>query len=284
VEREFRTLQRDLFIGSHAVSLRREKSLADGTSARDIRQEEGGNAFSETVDFIETSSELFDHIKDRVPEQFKGGKSFDGNNLATREEILSHVRRKARRYDAITNRPLWPSPPDTFIRYTPNADRKPDGGALKDFVNRFHFASPIDRDLYIAAVITAFWGGPSGKRPFFVAAPPGFGGHEQAIGKTSAFESIGKLVGGYLDALALAVAAYRMVIDYDRGWMAPGAADIISRPPSDPDEPDAPPPSPPHAPAFDPKADAAAWLADDAQGAFAPASRTLRPCPVTGRD
>jgi len=163
------------------------------------RKDAGGDWEGDVADFIETTSELFDQIKDRVPVQFKGGKSFDGNNLTTPEETLSHVRRKARPYLAITNRPLWPPPDDTFIRYEPNTDRDPDGGALKDFVNRFHFASPIDRDLYIAAVITAFWGGPAGKRPFFIAAPPGFGGHEQAVGKTTAFESVGKIAGGYMD-------------------------------------------------------------------------------------
>src|SRR5262249_31842031 len=71
-------------------------------------------------------------------------------------------------------------------------------GALEEFVDRFSPATPLDRQLIVALILTLFWGGPPGKRPAFVITSGDRADKHKGrgAGKTTLAELVAKLVGG----------------------------------------------------------------------------------------
>jgi hypothetical protein len=98
-------------------------------------------------------------------------------------------------YEAVEALPHCPAMPNRYYLHPP-----PEGGiglALRAFLDRFNPATPLDRDLLLASLLTLFWGGPPGARPGFLigaANDDGRGGH--GTGKTTVPTMWGNLAGG----------------------------------------------------------------------------------------
>ncbi|MEO8498240.1 MAG: hypothetical protein ABI614_24505, partial [Planctomycetota bacterium] len=85
-------------------------------------------------------------------------------------------------------------PPIAGHHYLCSAVEPGDGTALSGLLDRFSPATPIDRDLLLAAIVTPAWGGPAGARPAFVITSD----HGRGSGKSTAAKIISHIWGGEL--------------------------------------------------------------------------------------
>lgn len=116
-----------------------------------------------------------------------------GTGYTTKEEFFAEIRRTATGYTAIETLPHLPPVPNHY--YTCAAPSAGSGDALRAFLDRFSYATEIDRDLHLAAIATLFWGGGGGCRPAFVVTSD-FG---RGAGKTRLVELTAQLAGGSID-------------------------------------------------------------------------------------
>lgn len=168
----------------------------------------GGNLFvvrppsdaieNDVVEWLGKPENLFAWIKSWADVEWDAGADIHGKQFVKRDEFFVRVVQCARPYATVTGHPFWPVPDDTFVRWTPDPKRVPDGSALDAFCAFFNPDSPVDAALLRTMVLTMFWGGRPGQRPLFVIAPPGDGGHLQGIGKTTLAESVASLAGRYM--------------------------------------------------------------------------------------
>ncbi|HUP82405.1 MAG TPA: hypothetical protein VM260_27880 [Pirellula sp.] len=116
-----------------------------------------------------------------------------GPKLASKEEIFEIVSNHAEQFDLIEKYPHFPPIPGIY--YTCKDRPAGDGKHLEAFLDFFCPATPIDRQLLLAAISTTFWGGPPGGRPGFqFAALSG-----QGAGKSTAAATLAMLSGGSID-------------------------------------------------------------------------------------
>jgi hypothetical protein len=104
----------------------------------------------------------------------------------------------AERFDAIEKLPHYPEVKGTYYMHRPIEKRR----GLK-LVNKFlNFFRPFqaeDRELMRALLFTLFWGGPGGKRPFFlIAGPDNDPKQGRYTGKTTLSRKMSKPAGGYI--------------------------------------------------------------------------------------
>ncbi|MCH8970065.1 MAG: hypothetical protein IIA66_13230 [Planctomycetes bacterium] len=111
----------------------------------------------------------------------------------TKGELFAELRRKGKDYRAVELHPRVPSLSNVYCTYpTPEPG---DGTALRELLDCFSPATPIDRDLIQAAFMTGMWGGPSGSRPAFVFTSD----LGRGKGKTTVAQMVGRLFGGTID-------------------------------------------------------------------------------------
>ncbi len=108
----------------------------------------------------------------------------------SRDEVFSELQRTVQAYRAIESFPHFPAFHDHY--YSHPTVEPGDGNALRELVERFSPATPIDRDLIEALFVSAVWGGAGGNRPAFVIASEAGRG----VGKTKLVELVGLLLGG----------------------------------------------------------------------------------------
>ena len=84
----------------------------------------------------------------------------------TKEEFFEGLLQQAQRFDWASPFPHFP--PIRGVYYTYAIPAALYTGALDALVDRFAPATPHDRQLLKALVMTLYWGGPAGKRPVFV--------------------------------------------------------------------------------------------------------------------
>jgi hypothetical protein len=146
------------------------------------------------VKWLENANQLFAWISGRQTQPVRWA---GGEDKTSREVFDSYLRQTVGAYEAVEALPHYPSMPRRLYLHPPVEGG--DGGALRGLLNRFNPATPLDRDLLLAAFLTPFWGGPSGSRPGFLigaANDDGRGGH--GTGKTTVATMVGHLAGGLL--------------------------------------------------------------------------------------
>jgi hypothetical protein len=118
------------------------------------------------------------------------------SGAVSKDEVFTTLRRKADEYLGIETHPHTPRLAKHFYLC---ADPKPGNGkSLDALLDRFCFATPIDRELARAAIATLGWGGPPATRPaFMLTARSGRG-----RGKTKFCQLSTALYGGYIDVSA----------------------------------------------------------------------------------
>lgn len=92
--------------------------------------------------------------------------------------------------DGVFDAPHWP-PIHRHLYACPRVEPVANG-AIDAFLDFFCPATPVDRELLRALVLTAFWGGELGQRPFFLITAPGEG---IQTGKSTLIELIAALRG-----------------------------------------------------------------------------------------
>jgi hypothetical protein len=108
-------------------------------------------------------------------------------------ELFSQLHHVGRQYEAISLLPH--EPPMSGVYYRGQLSDGGDGRYLNQFVDLFRPATPLDRILITAAVLTTVWGGPAGMRPAFVITSD----DGRGVGKTKLAVLIAHIVGGALD-------------------------------------------------------------------------------------
>lgn len=121
-----------------------------------------------------------------------------GNRFITQERFFEHLRMKAQQFDAIETLPHWPPLPRIY--YLHQQVPEP-AGLLETLLDHFHPASPLDRELIKAMILTLFWGGSPGSRPaFLVTGPDQDPAQGRGVGKTQLCQiPAEELAGGYVD-------------------------------------------------------------------------------------
>lgn len=121
-----------------------------------------------------------------------------GRRFVTQEQFFEHLKRKARNWAAAETLPHWPAVENIY--YTQQEIPDQGNGALEDFLDFFCPATPVDRELIRAFVLTLFWGGLGGHRPvFLVTGPDQDDQRGRGVGKSSLVNWIGKLTPHVLD-------------------------------------------------------------------------------------
>lgn len=118
---------------------------------------------------------------------------YTGLGFARRGDVFEEVKRNALQYDAIETLPHEPPLYRHFYLY--KSKKEGDGTSLESLLDRFSPATPIDRQLIKAMLLTPIWGGACGRRPaFLITADAGRG-----TGKSTMAQLVGHLFGGYFD-------------------------------------------------------------------------------------
>lgn len=109
-----------------------------------------------------------------------------GEGKVSKSEFFEAVTREAEDFDSIQDAPHFPPIRRVLYRNTFEVGEVAD---LIAFADQFSPATPVDRILILAAIVTPFWGGPGGQRPFFVVSSGG----RRGGGKTTLMEYISRL-------------------------------------------------------------------------------------------
>ena len=134
-----------------------------------------------------TTGGLFGWLRRYHKVQWAAGGDFVGQS-----ELFAELERTATLYNAIE---LFPHEPPVEGVYYRHATPGPgDGSHLKWLLDRFRPETSVDRNLIQAAFLTAFWGGPAGRRPAFVITSD----DGRGVGKSTVAEIVGHLCGGHL--------------------------------------------------------------------------------------
>ncbi len=113
----------------------------------------------------------------------------EGPNMVSKAEFYSGLLNAVPRYESIAVTPHYPRIPGVFY-----SEDIPPGDAqdLYDFVDHFAPATPWDRLLLIAAIVTPFWGGPPASRPVFLITSANDNG--VGSGKSTLVQTIARLI------------------------------------------------------------------------------------------
>ena len=150
--------------------------------------------FSGRPEYLTTTAELFAWVQGVARLDWARGSQF-----GTKEEFLARLKVKAERFDAIEVLPHHPPVPGAYYLHPPLAAGT--GGALETYLDFFCPATPADRVLMRAALMTPFWGGSLNRRPaFLVTGPDQETGQGRGVGKTTFVDvAAEQLLGGFVD-------------------------------------------------------------------------------------
>lgn len=158
----------------------------------------------DSVTWIESVNSLFAAIGRTTDIYWESDpvKGANGSPLTpvNRGELLAYLQQSVPSFEAIEALPHVPPIPSLYylpahLPPCPRPEDYPDGRTpLMEFVHRLNPATPEDRDLLLAAILTPAWGGPAGARPAFVLTSE-FG---RGTGKTTTAEAIAMIYGGYV--------------------------------------------------------------------------------------
>ena len=122
-----------------------------------------------------------------------------GNDKIPQERFFAHLQMTAREYDAVELVPHFPELPNTYYIHPPLADA--DGSYLRNLLQCFSPATPIDGQLIKAFFMSLLWGGGFGCRPawLFTGADDDDQGRGRGIGKSTLSKLASILVGGFAE-------------------------------------------------------------------------------------
>ena len=115
-----------------------------------------------------------------------------GSGMVTQSEVFAELERTATKYDAIEELPH--QPPVDGVYYRGTTPPLGDGSHLKWLLDRFNPETTADYQLIKAAFMTAFWGGPVGRRPALVITSE----DGRGAGKSTLVEMIARVAGGMM--------------------------------------------------------------------------------------
>lgn len=117
----------------------------------------------------------------------------NGDGYVTKAELFSQLAFVALKYAAVESTPHEPRIDSVY--YRSSFPEPGDGTHLERLLDCFRPATPTDRLLLKAALMTLFWGGPPGMRPVFtITSDDGRG-----VGKSKTADVLCHVAGGYLD-------------------------------------------------------------------------------------
>jgi hypothetical protein len=117
-----------------------------------------------------------------------------GPEYVSQERFYEHLRNSVPDYQAIKTAPHYPPMPGVYYMLSPEFDlgdpdpeTAPRGRPLLDgLLDFFRPATPEDRQLILAFLLTLFWGGPPGARPMFLITGPEVPGERgRGVGKST---------------------------------------------------------------------------------------------------
>ena len=97
-------------------------------------------------------------------------------------------------YTDVSAVPTHPVIPNCFYLYPKLPDPTPGSETFFKFIDLFNPDSPEDRTLIMAMILTMFWGGHPGQRPFFVVTSD----HGRGAGKTRTIMAAALVAGGHV--------------------------------------------------------------------------------------
>jgi hypothetical protein len=146
-----------------------------------------------TTSYIDSPSSLLSAIaRHAMPQWHKDG------SYITKNEYFESKRRSAPNYEAIERLPHEPSMVGIYYAHPHLPDP---AGKLDGLMGFFKPATPEDRDLIKALVVTGIWGGAPGKRPsFMITGPDDDPQQGRGIGKSTLLDTIAdEILGGSID-------------------------------------------------------------------------------------
>ncbi|HMB05072.1 MAG TPA: hypothetical protein VKP69_15215, partial [Isosphaeraceae bacterium] len=143
--------------------------------------------------YLDSAARLFAFIDARAQVAWTKGARF-----ITQERFYEHLRMNAARYDSIETLPHWPPMPGTYYMHRPLPEPC---GKLATLLDFFCPATPIDRALIQALILSPFWGGQPGNRPaFLITGGEQDQGQGRGVGKSTLVDIISQeLAGGSID-------------------------------------------------------------------------------------
>ena len=156
----------------------------------------GGELFAEgpdgRPDMIRSATDLFAWIRQHARVVWRRG-----DDKVPQDEFHAHLLRTAQVYDAVEMVPHWPPVPG--ICYMTPALPEADGSYLEMLLDAFSPATPVDRALMKAYLMTLVWGGAPGTRPAFLFTGPEVDEQQgRGVGKTTFATITAPLFGGFL--------------------------------------------------------------------------------------
>jgi hypothetical protein len=137
--------------------------------------------------FIDSEHQLFGLIRGRAQLEWHRGA-----RLFTEKQFFQLLRATLPAFEDAQATPHFPPRKDVYYRQRATTASRSDCRYLQQLVDKFCPATAVDRSLIEAAIVTPFWGGDPGLRPFFViTAKAGRG-----TGKSTLAQTIGALAGG----------------------------------------------------------------------------------------
>jgi hypothetical protein len=147
---------------------------------------------------LKTSIQLFAYLGDQYEVLWNSG-----NRCMKKEEFFSYFLNRIPAFQAAELLPHWPAVPGVLYHHRPVPPVTT--GVIDELLDFFSPATPHDRQLLKALLLTLFWGGAGGQRPMFVLTHPPRTSPTQGrdtgrgIGKTTVCELMASLCGGYVD-------------------------------------------------------------------------------------
>jgi len=158
----------------------------------------GGELFAEGADgrpdAIRSATDLFAWIRRHARVVWRRG-----DDKVPQHEFHAHLLRAAEAFDAVERVPHWP--PVAGIYYMTPELPESDGSHLELLLDAFRPATPVDRALLKAYLMTLGWGGAPGARPAFLFTGPEVDEQRgRGVGKTTFATITAPLFGGFLHA------------------------------------------------------------------------------------
>ena len=122
-----------------------------------------------------------------------------GSPAISKKEFLEYCRCNSERYVDAADYPHFPAIEGVLYDHKPPSSDN--GQALSGFLEFFSPATPQDRELIKALLLTLFWGGPPGARPaFLITTTDNSANQGRGWGKTTLLEMCAELCGGMISA------------------------------------------------------------------------------------
>lgn len=170
--------------------------VEESPQRRESRKTFTGFSLGPPVRLIDEATNFLSLLHDYARVKFNPRQDADGVNYVSPSTLFSNfcTDRDVPLWLEVERYPHMPPLAGHYYAWRPQPDGyEPRGEMLAEFLGFFdNIVEPWHRAVFAASVVTPFWGGPYGKRPFFF-----FHADNQGSGKTTAAEKICNLVGGY---------------------------------------------------------------------------------------